>query len=260
MAVSVGADARCGEASRRLPDLRAEIHGKPLAYLELGRDLAEAAPGARGDDRVLRDVVLERPPRRLRARRARDRGPRGRPREGARVRQRPERARDHLRPQRDRGRSTSSPTPTGSPDSARATSCSRPSSSTTRTSSPGSTSRTAPAPSSGSSRSTTTATCSSTRSPTLENVKVVAANIVSNSLGTIGDTRRLADWAHERGAILDLRRRPGRAARPPRRAGARRRLRRRLRPQDARPERHRLPLGPHASSCSRWSRSCSAAT
>ena len=36
----------------------------------------------------------------------------------------------------------------------------------------------------------------------LENVKVVAANIVSNSLGTIGDTRRLADWAHQRGAIL----------------------------------------------------------
>src|SRR3954447_5822506 len=36
----------------------------------------------------------------------------------------------------------------------------------------------------------------------LENVKVVAANIVSNSLGTIADTRRIADWAHERGAIL----------------------------------------------------------
>ena len=36
----------------------------------------------------------------------------------------------------------------------------------------------------------------------IENVKVVAANIVSNSLGTINDTRRLADWAHERGAIL----------------------------------------------------------
>ncbi len=36
----------------------------------------------------------------------------------------------------------------------------------------------------------------------LENVKVVAANVVSNSLGTIADTRRLADWAHERGAIL----------------------------------------------------------
>jgi cysteine desulfurase/selenocysteine lyase len=36
----------------------------------------------------------------------------------------------------------------------------------------------------------------------LGNVKVVAANIVSNSLGTIGDTRRLAEWAHGRGAIL----------------------------------------------------------
>ena len=36
----------------------------------------------------------------------------------------------------------------------------------------------------------------------IENVKVVAANIVSNSLGTIGDTAKLAAWAHERGAIL----------------------------------------------------------
>ncbi len=36
----------------------------------------------------------------------------------------------------------------------------------------------------------------------IENVKVVAANVVSNSLGTIGDTQRLAAWAHERGSIL----------------------------------------------------------
>jgi cysteine desulfurase/selenocysteine lyase len=36
----------------------------------------------------------------------------------------------------------------------------------------------------------------------VQNVRVVAANIVSNSLGTIGDTARLAAWAHERGAIL----------------------------------------------------------
>ncbi len=36
----------------------------------------------------------------------------------------------------------------------------------------------------------------------IENVKVVAASLVSNSLGTIGDTPRLAAWAHERGAIL----------------------------------------------------------
>ncbi len=36
----------------------------------------------------------------------------------------------------------------------------------------------------------------------IENVKVVAANVVSNSLGTIGDIPRLAAWTHERGAIL----------------------------------------------------------
>jgi cysteine desulfurase/selenocysteine lyase len=34
------------------------------------------------------------------------------------------------------------------------------------------------------------------------NVKVVAANGVSNSLGTINDTARLGAWAHERGAIF----------------------------------------------------------
>ncbi len=34
------------------------------------------------------------------------------------------------------------------------------------------------------------------------NVKVVAAGAVSNSLGTINDTARLAAWAHARGAIL----------------------------------------------------------
>ncbi len=36
----------------------------------------------------------------------------------------------------------------------------------------------------------------------LENVKIVAATIVSNALGTIGDIPKLAAWAHERGAIL----------------------------------------------------------
>ena len=81
---------RCSTRALRadFPIFEQIFHGKPLAYLELGRDLAEAAAGARRDDRVLRDVVLERPPRRLRARRARDRRARGRPREGARVRQR----------------------------------------------------------------------------------------------------------------------------------------------------------------------------
>src|SRR4029077_11002808 len=33
------------------------------------------------------------------------------------------------------------------------------------------------------------------------NVKVVASNLVSNSLGTINDVALLAGWAHERGAI-----------------------------------------------------------
>ena len=33
-------------------------------------------------------------------------------------------------------------------------------------------------------------------------VKVVAANLVSNSLGTINPIERLAAWAHERGAIM----------------------------------------------------------
>ncbi|MEI8104535.1 MAG: SufS family cysteine desulfurase [Actinomycetes bacterium] len=36
----------------------------------------------------------------------------------------------------------------------------------------------------------------------IENVKIVASNIVSNSLGTIADTQRIAAFAHERGAIL----------------------------------------------------------
>ena len=34
------------------------------------------------------------------------------------------------------------------------------------------------------------------------NVKVVANNLVSNSLGTINPTERLAAWAHEQGAIM----------------------------------------------------------
>ncbi len=78
----------------------------------------------------------------------------------------------------------------------------------------------------------------------IENVKVVAANVVSNSLGTIADiptARRLGARARR---DPHLRRRSGRPARAPRRPGARRRLHRRLGPQDARPERDRLPLGP----------------
>jgi cysteine desulfurase/selenocysteine lyase len=34
-----------------------------------------------------------------------------------------------------------------------------------------------------------------------ENVKVVASGLVSNAIGTVNDVTRIADWAHERGAI-----------------------------------------------------------
>ena len=55
------------------------------------------------------------------------------------------------------------------------------------------------------SRSTTRASCGSTRStssPRDGNVKVVATNLVSNSLGTINPVEQLAAWAHEQGAIM----------------------------------------------------------
>ena len=55
------------------------------------------------------------------------------------------------------------------------------------------------------SRSTTRASCSSTRStssPRAGRVKVVANNLVSNTLGTINPVEKLAAWAHEQGAIM----------------------------------------------------------
>ena len=59
------------------------------------------------------------------------------------------------------------------------------------------------------------------------NVKVVANNLVSNSLGTINPVEKLAAWAHEQGAIMVV---DAAQAAPPRgrRAGARLRLPRRL--------------------------------
>ena len=76
------------------------------------------------------------------------------------------------------------------------------------------------------------------------NVKVVAANLVSNSLGTINPIEKLAAWAHEQRRDHGRRRRAGRAAPADRRADARRRLRRLLVAQDVRPDRRRRPLGP----------------
>ena len=75
-------------------------------------------------------------------------------------------------------------------------------------------------------------------------VKVVAANLVSNSLGTINPIEKLAAWAHERGAIMVVRRGAGRTAPADGRPDARCRLRRLLVAQDVRPDRGRRALGP----------------
>ena len=84
----------------------------------------------------------------------------------------------------------------------------------------------------------------------LDGAKLLAVSAMSNVLGTINDIRPLADAAHAAGAHVLVDAVPGRPARRGRRAGVGRRLRRVLRPQDVRPERHRCALGPHAS-CSR---------
>ena len=73
-----------------------------------------------------------------------------------------------------------------------------------------------------------------------------------NSLGTVNPVEKLAAWAHEQGAIMvwtprRLRRTGGR------RTGAGLRLRRDLGAQDVRPEWHRCPLGGAPSCSSRWS-------
>ena len=85
------------------PIFEQHFHGKPLAYLDSAVALTEATPGA-----ARRWTSSTRPRTRTSTAAstrsgARDRRLRGRPREGARVRQRALRARDHLPPQRDRG-------------------------------------------------------------------------------------------------------------------------------------------------------------
>ena len=96
-------EARRAQAARRLSRLRGADPREAARVPRLGRHLAEAEPGARRDARVLRDLVLERAPRRLHAVGARDRGLRGRPREGPRVPERAVHARGDLRPPGDRG-------------------------------------------------------------------------------------------------------------------------------------------------------------
>src|SRR5476649_835158 len=79
-----GTHAGCAEAAHRFRRLRRARERQAGRLPRLGLLVAEAAPGARRDARVLRALVRERPPRRLHARRARNRGLRGCAREGTR--------------------------------------------------------------------------------------------------------------------------------------------------------------------------------
>ena len=92
-------DAARGPHVRRVPDPRARGPRLP----RLGRDVADAAAGDRGDGRATTATYRANdPPRRLPARRGGDRRLRGRARAGRRVRGLDAR-RDDLHPQRDRG-------------------------------------------------------------------------------------------------------------------------------------------------------------
>ena len=76
------------------------------------------------------------------------------------------------------------------------------------------------------------------------NVKVVANNLVSNSLGTINPVEKLSAWAHEQGAIMVVDAAQAAPHRDDRRAGARLRLPRALLAQALRAQRRRSALGP----------------
>jgi hypothetical protein len=86
-----------------LPHLRAALPRQAARIPRLGCELTEAAADARGDDELLRDLVRQRPPGRVRTGGACDPGPRGRAREDPRAPERPVGTRGDLRPQRDRG-------------------------------------------------------------------------------------------------------------------------------------------------------------
>ncbi len=106
------------------------------------------------------------------------------------------------------------------------------------------------------------ASCSSTRStrsPSRGNVKVVANNLVSNTLGTINPVEKLAAWAHEQGAIMVVDAAQAAPHRRDRRAGARLRLPRRSRRTSCAARAASGRSGGGASCSSRCSRSTSAA-
>ena len=80
--------------------------------------------------------------------------------------------------------------------------------------------------------------------------RLVSFTQVSNALGTITPAREMIEMAHRHGARRAPRRRAGRLAHARRRAGARLRLLRLLRPQGVRADGHRRRLR-QAASCSR---------
>ena len=93
---------------------------------------------------------------------------------------------------------------------------------------------------------------------TLDGAKLLGVSAVSNVLGTINPIAELADAAHAAGALILVDGAQQAPHLPDRRRGPRRRLLRLHRPQDARPDRHRRPVGPRRS-CSRPCRRSSAA-
>ena len=92
------------------------------------------------------------------------------------------------------------------------------------------------------------------------NVKIVATNLVSNSLGTIADIAAARPLGARAGRDLRLRRRAGRTASPRGRAGARRRLPRRSRATRCARRAGSARCGAAPSCWRRWSRSSSAGT
>ena len=196
---------RRASPARGLPGLRGALRRQAGRVPRLRLVGPEAAPGARPDARLLRARVRERPSRRLPARRAGDGGLRGGAPEGRRVPQRAEREGGDLHPQRDRGASTSSRTRGASTTSAPGTS-----SSITElehhanfvpwqyiASRTGASFRHIPIDDPG-----------ELQLDALDglaregNVKVVANNLVSNSLGTINPVERARRVGARAGAIM----------------------------------------------------------
>ena len=247
MAVTARSAARRAQAARGLPDLRA---GDPRQAARLPR-LGRRARRSRGRCSTRCASSTRRRTRTSTAAstrsRARDRRLRGRAREGRALRQRAVGARGDLHAQRDRGAQPRrvrlgprQPRPrrprrrhrARAPLELRPLAVHR---EADRRRVPDDPDRR---------RGRAATSTGSTRSRAAGNVKVVAANLVSNALGTINPIERLAAWAHEQGAIMVV---DAAQAAPHRRVDVQALgcdFLALLGAQDVRAERHRRPLGP----------------